>query len=387
MAKRPARDVTVGAVVTLGLLVFAAAVMMVGEESKVFRTKVNYTVIFPDTKGLRVGSPVNMAGVQVGSVTDIFLPTEPDAPGIEVTIGVVPEYAPRIRENTRAGLGWLQILSGEKYIEINPGDPELPAIPEGASIPPLVERELLEQGADVAQNLNEITVSLKNILIPLERGEGLLGRLIHDPDFGAPAVESLGRVLKDLESVTADLKAGRGFLGRVFKDPEFASSVDDLTVTLKNLRDVSERFGELESDLSEMLRDDGPVRSGFENFADATASLKRSLERLESDESFLGRMLTDPEFADKLSGDLDDLLANLAGIASKINSGEGTLGALVTDRSVYDGLEEVVAGVNDSKFARWLMRRYQKKGIKQQEREARAAADGADLPGGPDPKP
>ncbi|MDX1387685.1 MAG: hypothetical protein R3344_00735, partial [Acidobacteriota bacterium] len=197
----------------------------------------------------------------------------------------------------------------------------------------------------------------------------------HDPDFGAPAVESMGRVLKDLESVTADLKAGQGFLGRVFKDPEFAESVDDLTITIKNLRDVSERFGALETELSEMLRDDGPIRSGFANFADATGSLKRTLERLESSDSFLGRMLTDPEYADKLSGDLDELLSNLAGIASKINSGEGSLGALVTDRSVYDGLEEVVAGVNDSKFARWLMRRYQKKGIKQQEREAPGSGD------------
>ena len=31
-------------------------------------------------------------------------------------------------------------------------------------------------------------------------------------------------------------------------------------------------------------------------------------------------------------------------------------------------MEEVVAGVNDSKFARWLMRHYQKKGIKASER-------------------
>ena len=39
------------------------------------------------------------------------------------------------------------------------------------------------------------------------------------------------------------------------------------------------------------------------------------------------------------------------------------------DRSeFYDGLEDVVAGVNDSKFARWLMRRYQKKGIKARRR-------------------
>ena len=30
---------------------------------------------------------------------------------------------------------------------------------------------------------------------------------------------------------------------------------------------------------------------------------------------------------------------------------------------LHDGLEDFTAGVNDSKFARWLMRHYQKKGI------------------------
>ena len=33
-------------------------------------------------------------------------------------------------------------------------------------------------------------------------------------------------------------------------------------------------------------------------------------------------------------------------------------------------MEDVVAGVNDSGFARWLLRRYQKKGIKSADEES-----------------
>jgi phospholipid/cholesterol/gamma-HCH transport system substrate-binding protein len=368
----------VGAVVALGLLIFASAVMIVGEESKLFRTKVNYTVIFPETvKGLRVGSPVHMSGVQVGSVTGIDLPTEPDAAGIEVDIGVAREYALRVRENSRAALRWLQILSGEKYIEINTGDPDLPPIPAGASIPPLIEREFFEQTTDVTQNLNEITLSLKNILVPLERGEGMIGRLIHDPEFGVPAVESLARVLADLEDVMAQIREGRGFLGRVLMDPEFAVTVDDLADTFRNMNAVTDRLAALEADFSDLLREDGPVRAGVADFAESTASLKRTLHRLESSDNVLGRLLTDEEYADKLTGDLETLMANIAQVTNKLNTGQGTLGALINDRGVYDGLEEVVAGVNDSKFARWLLRRYQKQGIKEQEK---AAASGPGAP-------
>ncbi len=75
-------------------------------------------------------------------------------------------------------------------------------------------------------------------------------------------------------------------------------------------------------------------------------------------------------YSEKLAADFQTLLANLAEVSAKINRGEGTLGALVNERTLYDGMEDVVAGVNDSKFARWLMRHYQKKGIKTSPAEA-----------------
>jgi len=36
---------------------------------------------------------------------------------------------------------------------------------------------------------------------------------------------------------------------------------------------------------------------------------------------------------------------------------------LVNDRTLYDSAEDVITGVNDSKFARWMLRHYQKQGI------------------------
>ena len=48
--------------------------------------------------------------------------------------------------------------------------------------------------------------------------------------------------------------------------------------------------------------------------------------------------------------ELDTVLDNMAQITHKINTGDGTLGALVNERVLYDGAEEVMAGVNDSKF-------------------------------------
>ena len=71
----------------------------------------------------------------------------------------------------------------------------------------------------------------------------------------------------------------------------------------------------------------------------------------------------DEAYSNRLAGSLQDAASNLSAITKKINEGKGTLGALVNDRTLYDSAEDVFAGVNDSKFARWMLRHYQKKGI------------------------
>ena len=111
----------------------------------------------------------------------------------------------------------------------------------------------------------------------------------------------------------------------------------------------------------------GSAEQALADLRDSTASLKRLTARLESSEGLLGRLLNDPEYSDGLARDLESTLSDLAAITGKINGGEGTIGALINDRELYDGAEDVVSGVNDSKFARWLLRRQRKKGVKADE--------------------
>ena len=128
----------------------------------------------------------------------------------------------------------------------------------------------------------------------------------------------------------------------------------------------------------EMVSDGGGARTAIADLQQSAASLRRLTAGLEDQEGLLGRLLQDPEYSAKLAGDLETTLSNVAEITDKINRGEGTLGALVNERTLYDGAEDVVAGVDDSKFARWLTRHYRKKGIKAQEQEAERAAKAAE---------
>ena len=57
MARRPAQDVTVGAVFALALIILALAVMVVGGDSGLFFKQVRYSVVFDHASGLLVGAP------------------------------------------------------------------------------------------------------------------------------------------------------------------------------------------------------------------------------------------------------------------------------------------------------------------------------------------
>ena len=82
MARRGGQDLAVGAMFALALLILAFAVMAVGEDTGWFKRRVSYEVAFPAADGLIVGAPVKMAGVTIGAVSDIVLPTDPHEAGV-----------------------------------------------------------------------------------------------------------------------------------------------------------------------------------------------------------------------------------------------------------------------------------------------------------------
>ena len=363
MPRTTGREATVGAFLALALIVLAFGIMAVGGDSRVFSKKASYRVVFPATDGLIVGSPVKMGGVQVGSVTHLKLPTDPGAQGVEVTLGVQRVYASRVRQGSEASQKFLQYLSGEKYVQLTPGDPNQPPIPEGDLLPASKGSRLFEQSEDIADNLNAITISLREILGPLQKGEGLLGQVIQNPEFGKEGMAKIEATFDNIQAVTQRIKEGHGVVGRLVTDDNLAARLDDLGAAVKDLSTFMEAVARGDGAVGSLTKKGGDAEVAIADLRDAAASLKRITARLESKDGLIGRLLNDRDYSDRLAGNLEDALSNAAAITKKINEGKGTLGALVNDRTLYDSAEDVITGVNDSKFARWMLRHYQKQGI------------------------
>jgi phospholipid/cholesterol/gamma-HCH transport system substrate-binding protein len=363
MPRATSREATVGAFLALSLIVLAVGIMAVGGESRLFSRKATYRVVFPATDGLIEGSPVKMGGVQVGTVTHLKLPTDPGAEGVEVSVGVQRIYASRVRQGSEASQRFLQYLSGEKYVELTPGDPNQAPIPEGELIPASKGSRLFEQSEDIADNFNAITISLKAILEPLQRGEGLLGQVIQNPEFGKEGMAKIEATFDNIQAITQQIREGRGMVGRLLTDEDFAARLDDLGKAVKDLSTLLESMARGEGAIGSLTKKGGDAELAIADFKESAASLRRVTARLESTEGVFGKLVNDEAYSNRLAANLADAVSNLHAITKKINDGQGTLGALVNDRTLYDSAEDVIAGVNDSKFARWMLRHYQKRGI------------------------
>jgi len=363
-----AKEISVGAVVSVGVIVFAVAVMAISKESRLFVPRQDYWSRFENTSGLGEGSPVRLVGVQIGTVKDIEFPEDIRESKIKVSFSVDRTFAGRIRAGTQAYLKSLSYLSNEKYIELTPGDPDQDSLPAGGFIEPGISvwEETLQQSQGIADDVKEITASLRDLLVAINRGGGIVQEMIHNPEFGRQGVANLEGSLSSLRRTLEGVEKGRGLAGVIMTDEGFArKQADHIDATLAHLRSVMEKLDSDAGAVAALTSPDGPGVKAVEDLRAASAALRRIASSLDEGRGLVGRALSDQAYADALLKKIDGTVGHAESILRKIDSGEGTLGGIVNDPEVYEGLRDVVAGINKSKIGKSMIRRYGKKGAEE----------------------
>jgi len=135
------REIRVGLLVLVALGALGGGVLLIGQQNNLFVRKNHYFIRFPTVSGLKPGGPVQLNGVEVGAVERVVLPREPTQAQIDVWINVDRSYAQRLRapeypvaDNAPATKARIQTLGllGDKYVEIVPGPPTAPPLPDNA---------------------------------------------------------------------------------------------------------------------------------------------------------------------------------------------------------------------------------------------------------------
>lgn len=383
------KAIRVGLLVLIAIIVAVAGVLLIGGQNQLFTSKNEYFILFNNVGGLNPGNPVQLNGVDVGRVKRVVLPTDPEVEDIRVDITVESRYAARVRENSQATIKTLGLL-GDKYIELTSGSPQAPPIPDGGQIstaPTTSIDELLSSGENMMDNVIAISFSLRNILAGMERGEGILGRLIADTPEADSLIQSVRGTVEAMERIADKVESGDGPLPRLLNDRDLALRVDR---SLSRLENVLAKVDEGEGALPKLLNDPetaDQVDQTLAELQDAAAGLSAFVEEVETSEGLLQRLLTDEEYGREVSDRLRNVIEQVDQVSSQITEGDGTLARLIEDPEIYRSVNDILVGINESRILRWLIRNRQKKGIETRYEDAVEAGEVPPMPAGEIPPP
>jgi phospholipid/cholesterol/gamma-HCH transport system substrate-binding protein len=386
MATKKEKTLRVGLLVAISMFVLMLFVFFIGAEQQIFARKNEYHVQLENVSGLAQGNPVRMAGVTIGTIKDITLPRDPKERNVAIELMLDRKYEDRVRQDSRARLKKLGLLTGDSYVEITPGTPRFPVLEPGSLIPAQKQTnvdQLISSGEDLVDNLVQISYSLKNILGRVDRGEGLIGELTSAPETRQRITDTFLATLNKTNAALSHMESRKGVLGKLIYDDVYAeqltASIGSAAQSLQSITGNMQRsFESGDGMLPALLNDpEGKKRVNelVENLRITTANLSTFTTSMSKGEGLLPRLINDKQYGDQALAEFTLLVSQLNETVRKLNAGEGTAGKLVADPSLYESVNDILIGINESRLLRWLIRNRQQEGIeKRYEQEQRRPA-------------
>ena len=372
--KQKEKTIRVGALVTSAAIVLMVFLFFIGSEQKIFARKNEYKVRLDTVAGLAEGNPVKISGVTVGVVKDIYLPQDPKQKDVDITLMVDRKYSDRIRGDSRVRMKKLGLLAGDSYIDITPGNPRFDPLEPGSLIPAARQTnvdQLISSGEDLVDNFVQISYSLKNVLARVDRGEGLLGELTQTPETKQRITETLLATLNKTNAILSHVESGKGVLGRLVYDDQYGEqlthSLAEAASSLQSIAGTVQRsFDNGQGALPALLNDPEGKKRVFElveNLRVTSVNLAEFTSSMKGGQGLVPRLLNDKVYGDQALTEFNSLVHQLNEAVGKLNSGQGTAGKLISDPSVYESINDILIGINESKMLRWLIRNRQERGI------------------------
>lgn len=275
--------------------------------------------------GLAKGSPVRVAGVEVGSVKGVEFAGEQ----VDILFDIRKDLRDRITTGSVARLGSISLL-GEGAIDITPSTRGTP-IPEWGYVP---AGKTPAQFADITDQASQGIDEITGLVHDLRAGKGTAGKLMTDEQLYA----EMQRFVATAGDVTLTIKQGRGTLGKLLNDPGTANA---LQASVTNLEEMTRRINAGEGSLGQLMKDDAFAHS----LNGATDNLRTLMDRLNRGEGTAGKLMTDPSLFNRLNdvtGRLGDLTTKMSELTTRLNSGEGTMGQLLKDKQLYENMNGAV---------------------------------------------
>jgi phospholipid/cholesterol/gamma-HCH transport system substrate-binding protein len=311
-------ELKIGIMAVAAILIAAVLILALGGEGGFFWQRYNLKVKFPNAGGVQKGSPVRVAGVTVGAVTEIrFVGAE-----VEFDLELRDDMQERVRTASRATIGSVSLL-GEGAVDITATTTGQP-IPEGGFVP---SDPLPPQLSDVTAQANKGIEELTALIADVRAGKGTAGKLMTDEQLYV----ELRQFTAAAREVTEGLQRGKGTLGQLLNNPE---SARQLEASLKNLNAITTKINAGNGSLGQLMNDPTLAK----NLNEAAANFGSLSARLNQGQGTVGQLMNN----DSLYRRLDAVTTNLEQLTARLNQGQGTMGQLMNDKQLYDNINRTV---------------------------------------------
>ncbi|MFN7953091.1 MAG: MlaD family protein [bacterium] len=310
-------ELYVGLFAMAGLAILIFFTVKVGSASLGKEYTVPITASFAQASGVEPRTPVKLAGVKVGEVSDIRIENN----RAKLTLALKPDVA--IPSDSRAEVKTLGLI-GETYIQLVPGT-STQTLAKGGAIANTAEptdiEALLGSLTGVGDNLKAITDSLRNV-IAREQTETDLKEIVSN-------VRALTAGLKEvvdhsggkIDSVLANLDQMTGGARDVITENR-----EDLHQLIASFRHVSEQLDQI------LAANRGNVDSSLASVREATQKLDQTLastssimDKIDKGQGTIGKLVNDDAIGNKV-GDSLDSLGDLLGTPRRLQTSFGYRG-------------------------------------------------------------
>ncbi len=311
------REVRVGLFLVVAFLILIALFELLGKET-IFGRMVEYRTSFKSIPGLKLGDPVRLAGVDVGSVRDIRV----IGARVEVVMRVKPGTP--VKTDSMATIKLTSLL-GTNFVDLTFGSPAAQVAPPGSLLQSSEPPDL----NTLLARLNDAAGDIQTLAKQVNEGLG-------------KSMEPISAAFQSMDKIAKKIEKGEGTLGRLITDDGLYREIRGMA---GNLSRVSEQLAKGQGTLGKLLTDDALYRDlrGLSADLRGTAgSLTRVMKDIESGKGSLGKLVKD----ETLYNEARETLTGLRNLSKGISEGKGALGKLINDETVYNEMKGAVGSLN-----------------------------------------
>lgn len=288
---------------------------------------------FENSAGLKVGAPVNLQGVTIGTVKSIRIDQSRRLTPVEVIMRVSKTRQSEIRQDTKSSLETVGVL-GDTVVDLDSRNATGPPVQNNAEIgttetPNL--QDVIQASQGTIERLDTILDKVNKIADALSTNKGSIGALINDRTVYNKGLQTLD----ELQGLVNDISNGKGSLGKLMTDD---AMYNQLKQASQGLNDIVTSINSGKGTVGKLMKDD----TLYNNLSQSSKNMNEILADINSGKGSLGVLVKDPSFAHKLN----DTVSRMDSILTQIDKGQGSAGAFIKDRKLYDHMDELMRNSN-----------------------------------------